>query len=57
MQTSNRDWRNPDSWICSELQTAAGEKSAILRPLYLAANKITPVASALVYSAAGGVVE
>jgi len=50
----NRDWREKDSWICSELLAAAGEKSSILRPLYLAANKIVPVACALVYSGAGG---
>jgi hypothetical protein len=50
----NRNWREPDSWICSELQSAAGEAAGILPELYLAANKITPVACALAYSAAGG---
>lgn len=49
----NRDWREDDSWICSELQSAAGEKAGILPKLYLAANKITPVACALAYSALG----
>ena len=52
----NRDWRKPDSWICSELQSAAGEAAGILKPLYLAAHKITPVACALAYSAVGGTV-
>ena len=51
----NRDWREPDSWICSELQSAAGEHAGILPRLYLAANKITPVACALAFSAVGGV--
>ena len=51
----NRDWREHDSWICSELQSAAGEHAGILPRLYLAANKITPVACALAFSAVGGV--
>lgn len=50
----NRNWREDDSWICSELQSAAGEAAGALPRLYLAANKITPVACALAYSAAGG---
>jgi uncharacterized protein YycO len=51
----NRDWRQQDSWICSELVSAAGEEAAIFQKLYLAANKITPVSCALAYSAVGGV--
>jgi uncharacterized protein YycO len=51
----NRDWRARDSWICSELQSAAGECAKLFsHPLYLAANKITPVSCALAYSAIGG---
>lgn len=50
----NRNWREKDSWICSELQAAAGEKSGILQPLYLTANKIVPVSCALAFSAVGG---
>lgn len=49
----NRDWRENDSWICSELQTGAGEASVLPR-LYLPANKITPVACAVAFSAVGG---
>ena len=45
-----RDWRETDSWICSELIAAALEKAQIVPPLYLAANKITPVALALALS-------
>jgi len=52
----NRDWRDPDAWICSELQAAALEASGIVPRLYLAANKITPVALALAVSAIPGVV-
>jgi len=53
----NRDWRDDDSWICSELQAAALEYAGISpSPLYLAANKITPVACALVCSALGAIV-
>jgi uncharacterized protein YycO len=48
-----RDWREDDSWICSELQAAALEHAGIVPQLYLAANKITPVALALAISAIG----
>ena len=51
----NRDWRQNDSWICSELVCAAGEYARILPALYLAANKITPVSCALAYSVVGGI--
>jgi hypothetical protein len=51
----DRDWRACDSWICSELQSAAGEAAKLFaRPLYLAANKIEPVDCALAFSAVGG---
>lgn len=53
---TGRDWRQDDSWICSELQAAALEYAGVLPKLYLAANKITPVALALAVSAAGGTV-
>lgn len=53
----NRDWRQDDKWICSELVAAAGEAAGILPKLYLSANKITPVACALAYSAVGGTTE
>lgn len=49
----NRDWREDDSWICSECITAAGEVS-VLPQLYLSANKITPVTCAVAFSAIGG---
>ena len=51
---TGRDWRAQDSWICSELQAAALEGSAVIPPLVLEANKITPAALALAVSAAGG---
>jgi len=48
-----RNWREEDSWICSELQAAALEHAGVCPCLYLAANKITPVALALAVSAMG----
>ena len=52
-----RNWRETDSWICSELQAAGLENAHITPQLYLAANKITPVSLALAASAIGGVVQ
>lgn len=51
----NRNWRETDSWICSELQARALEVAGIVPPLYLTCNKITPVALALTVSALQGV--
>jgi hypothetical protein len=51
-----RDWRERDSWICSELVSAALENAAVVPPLYLAANKITPVSLALALSVVATVV-
>lgn len=51
---AGRNWREDDSWFCSELQASALERAVLREPLYLAANKITPVALALVVSAIGG---
>lgn len=50
---TGRDWRETDSWICSELQAAALEAAGIAPQLFLATSKITPVAAALVMSALG----
>lgn len=50
-----RDWRETDSWICSELIAAALEKSGVCPALYLAANKIAPVPLALTMSALGAI--
>jgi hypothetical protein len=51
----NRDRRQDDWWICSELQARALEVAGIAADFYLAANKITPVALALAISAIPGV--
>jgi hypothetical protein len=51
---TGRDWREEDSWICSELQCAALEVAKIVPCLYLAANKVTPVMCAMVASAVQG---
>jgi len=53
----NRNWRDTNSWYCMELIAAALEKAGIVPDLYLAANKITPVAGALVVSAIGGTLD
>lgn len=50
---TGRDWREQDSWFCSELQARALEVAGVAPNLYLAANKITPVALALAVSAMG----
>lgn len=52
---AGRDWRQQDSWICSELAAAALEAAHILPALYVPTNKITPDALALAVSAAGAV--
>jgi len=48
-----RDWREPDSWFCSELQAAALEHAGLVPRLYAPANKITPSGLAVILSAIG----
>jgi uncharacterized protein YycO len=48
---SGRDWREEDSWFCSELLSAALEVSGACPNLYAPRNKITPAALATVMSA------
>jgi hypothetical protein len=48
---TGRDWRQPDSWFCSELQAAALEAANLIPALYAPANKITPSALAIILSA------
>ncbi len=50
----DRAWMDSDAWYCSELVMAALQHAGVVSPLYLAANKITPVAAALVVSALAG---
>jgi uncharacterized protein YycO len=50
----NRAWMDSDAWYCSELVMAALQQAGIIGELYLAANKITPVAAALAISAHRG---
>lgn len=47
---TNRNWRESDAWICSEVQSGALEAASVVPQLYLAANKITPVMCAMVVS-------
>lgn len=51
----NRAWMDSDAWYCSELAMAMLRRAEVVNELYLAANKITPVAAALVVSALAGV--
>lgn len=51
---AGRDWREKDSWFCSELCCAGLEEVTILPMLYTPRNKVTPAALATVVSAAGG---
>jgi hypothetical protein len=59
---AGRNWRKPDSWICSELQAAAGESADIwgmldaqgARQLFLATNRITPGMLAMLVSGKNG---
>lgn len=46
----NRNWRDEDAWICSELVAAALEYAGIMPTVYLPANKITPVMLAALVS-------
>jgi hypothetical protein len=50
---AGRDWREEDSWFCSELQAAAIESANIWPALYTPRNKVTPAALATVLSAVG----
>jgi hypothetical protein len=47
----DRDWREDDSWFCSELQAAALEAAKIVHPLSTPANKIYPAALLFMSSA------
>jgi uncharacterized protein YycO len=53
---SGRNWREQDSWFCSELQAAAMESADLWPPLYTPNNKITPAGLATIISAVGGTV-
>ena len=53
---AGRDWREPDSWFCSELGAAALEASGACPVLYAPTNKITPSALATILSALGAII-
>ena len=51
---AGRDWRNPDSWFCSELAASSLEQGGVFPfPLFAPANKITPAGLLLTVSAFG----
>lgn len=47
---AGRDWRESDSWFCSELMTAALEVVGVFPLLYTPRNKVTPAALATLMS-------
>lgn len=49
----DRNWREEDSWFCSELVTAAGEKSGLIGELYEGVNKVDPAMCIAAHTAAG----
>jgi hypothetical protein len=51
---AGRDWRQQDSWFCSELQMAAIESTDLWVPLYTPRNKVTPACLATVASSVSG---
>lgn len=46
----NRNWRDEDAWICSELVAAGLEYAGIMPTVYLPVSKITPVMLATLVS-------
>ena len=50
---AGRNWRDDDSWFCSELQMAALEYAAVVPCIFSPANKIPPVSLLNVFSAIG----
>lgn len=48
-----RDWREQDTWICSELVTAALEYCHVFKRAVVRANKVTPVALSFAASVVG----
>ena len=50
---TGRNWREPDSWFCSEADADSLEVAKVFEPLFAPANKVTPVALALLLSAKG----
>ncbi len=51
---AGRDWREDDSWICSELQAAGLEQAKVFGELLVNTWKVTPAALAIAATAAGG---
>lgn len=52
----NRDWHDPNKWICSELVVDGAQRAGIIPQLYFAVYQITPGALALAMSAIGGTI-
>jgi len=50
---AGRNWHDPGSWFCSEIQAAATEAAGLVKPLAAPVNRITPGGLLLVWSAIG----
>lgn len=50
---TGRDWREDDSWFCSECWTGALEVAHVFPDLYTPRNKVMPGTLAALYSAVG----
>jgi hypothetical protein len=48
-----RDWRDDESWFCSELQTAALEYAGVIPELFTPSSKISPTCLCTLASAIG----
>ena len=42
-----RDWRDPQAWICSELEVWCLERARIIPPVFLAVNRMDPGMAAM----------
>jgi len=51
-----RDWREEDSWFCSEVQAAASEYCGVMPELATPENTVMPGTLATVYSALGATI-
>ena len=51
----SRDWREDDSWFCSELISCALEQAGIIKSLYYGASKVTPAELLMICTALGAV--
>ena len=54
---ANRDWHDPQRWICSELWAATMEEAGLIKPLPTAIQLVTPQDALIISSAVFGTSE